>query len=840
MLNRFALLGAVYVLAIRMHTRLLIQGTRFSGFRFWDLSVWAGFWGKKNTQEDSPKLKFRKRRHWLIALAVLTVGYTFCLPGPLFDDPLSQVVVDSQGRLLGARIAADGQWRFPARDSVPHAFTQSIITFEDKRFYSHPGVDPLAIGRAIKLNLSSGSVVSGGSTLSMQVIRMSRKNPARTYLEKAWEMILATRLELRYSKSEILALYASHAPFGGNVVGLDAAAWKYYGRPADQLSWAESATLAVLPNAPSLIHPGRNRDALRKKRNRLLNKLAEAGIIDQESATLAALEPLPEKPLRLPDLSPHLTSRLQQELPRQQTIVQTTIDASLQSRTNNIIEQHHRRLLGNGIHNAAALVIEVESGSVKAYVGNTRGRTQDHGQDVDIIPAPRSTGSILKPFLYGSMLDGGLILPQSLIADVPSQYGSYTPKNFYPTYDGLVPADEALARSLNVPAIRMLEDYGVARFQDKLKKLGLGSLYRPASDYGLTLVLGGAEASLWDLANAYTGMARILSEHHRNLGRTRDDAFTQANYLSSKEARQAATWTETPVLSPGAIWHTFNAMVELNRPDTEVGWRDFASSRKLAWKTGTSFGYRDAWAIGCTPRYVVAVWVGNADGEGRPGIVGVQAAAPIMFDIFNTLPSSSAWFAPPYDKMRFLPVCQESGFRPGRFCPKLDTIWAPLAGERVASCPFHMPVALDSTGHYRISDACYPPFASKEDTFFVPPPLEASYYRKQTPTFRPLPDWMAGCNRAQESALEIVYPKRGSKVYVPLEIDGKPGRVVLEGTHRDADATLFWHIDDVYMGKTTAPHLLAVNPDPGKHTVYIVDEQGQRVERSFTVLGKEK
>ena len=781
----------------------------------------------------------RRRRRLLIAFAILSIGYYFCLPRMLFDKPLSQVVVDREGRLLGARIAADGQWRFPANDSVPHKFAECIITFEDKRFRGHIGIDPLAIARAIRLNVRSGDVVSGGSTLSQQVIRLSRDNPSRTYLEKIWEMILATRLELRYSKDEILALYASFAPFGGNVVGLDAAAWKYYGRPASQLSWAESATLAVLPNAPSLIHPGRNRDALRRKRDFLLDKLAEAGILDSESAGLAKLEQLPERPLPLPDLSPHLTARLRSDFPGKKSITRTSLDADLQGRVNHIVEQHHRRLAPNGIHNAAVLVLDVESGAVRAYVGNTSGDNPDHGQAVDVVPAPRSTGSILKPFLYASMLDEGLILPRSLVPDVPSQYGGYMPKNYYPTYDGLVPADEALARSLNVPAVRMLEEYGVARFKQKLQSLGLTTLYRPASEYGLTLILGGAEASLWDLAGAYAGMARSLERHYANRGRAASNAFRPPEFLFQKETVQA-DWTETPVLSTAAVWHAFNAMVELNRPEAESGWRSFASTRRLAWKTGTSFGFRDAWAIGCNPQYVVAVWVGNADGEGRPGIIGVEAAAPLMFDVFNTLPAARNWFGEPVDNMVFLPTCSQSGFRAGRFCPKRDTFWVPEAGERTRACPWHRPVRLDSTRSFRINDRCYPPFAGKEDTFFVIPPLEESYYRKKTPTFRPLPDWFPGCEVQQDEAMSIVYPKYGSKVYVPLEISGKPGRVVLEAAHRDPKATIFWHLDDVYVGKTEGEHLLELKPEPGRHVLSIVDESGKRVSREFVVLGRDE
>ena len=364
---------------------------------------------------------------------ILSGFYWFCLPRTLFDDPFSTVMLDREGGLLGARIAADGQWRFPPVDSLPDKYEKAVILYEDRFFHNHPGVNPFSLFRALLQNLKQGEIVSGGSTITMQVIRLARKGKSRTILEKIIEMVLAMRLELSASKEEILSLYASHAPFGGNVVGIHAASWRYWGRPPDQLSWAETATLAVLPNAPALIHPGKNRAWLVIKRNRLLDKMEAAALIDSLDCSLAKLEALPEKPLPLPSSAPHLMDRIYQT--SQGLTVRTSIDASLQERVEGIIEDHHKRLLHNNIHNACCLVLDTQTGEVLAYVGNTRNPGKpEFSSAVDIITAPRSTGSILKPVLYCLMLEEGEILPGTLVPDIPTHYTGYSPKNFSMTY----------------------------------------------------------------------------------------------------------------------------------------------------------------------------------------------------------------------------------------------------------------------------------------------------------------------------------------------------------------------------------------------------------------------
>ena len=790
-----------------------------------------------------------KRRTKIIAVAIIAVlvWFGFCLPDPLFQSPTSYVMEDAQGELLGATIAADGQWRFPYNENVPEKFRQCIISFEDSRFNYHPGIDPLAVLRAIKQNIQSAQTVSGGSTITMQVIRLSR-NKNRNIFQKLIESILAVRLEIARSKKSILALYASHAPFGSNVVGLDAAAWRYYGRGPDKLSWGETAALAVLPNAPSLVHPGKNRESLLKKRNRLLDKLQEEKKIDSTTCLLAKLEPLPEAPKPLPQLSPHLLQRFKQEAaPGDYTRVKTTINRNLQNTVSQIIEQHHRFLKGNGINNACALVLDVATGKTLAYVGNVYHPEYPELQSsVDIITSRRSPGSALKPILYAGMLTDGILLPHTLVPDIPTQIGGYTPQNFDRDYDGAVPASIALSRSLNVPAVRMLRDYKYPRFYDLLKKTGITTLSQPADHYGLSLILGGCEVTPWDMAGLYAGMARALNHAKKNNGKVLAKDFHTPYYLagarqqSSSPTVRATQSASFNFVDPVSIWYMFQAMEEVMRPGEEGLWKQFSSAQRVAWKTGTSFGFRDAWAIGVTPRFAIAVWAGNGSGEGRPGLIGVQAAAPILFDIVRALPASP-WFTEPAFQFTNIAVCRQTGFRANTDCTDVDTLKASPNGVNALLCPYHTIIHLSADQQYRVTENCTAPSSMVHKSWLVLPPAIEWYYKRKHFDYLPLPPYKPGCYVWEaRKPMALIYPEPNAKIYVPLEITGQKGRTVFTAAHQKPEAKIFWHLDDAYTGTTVHTHQMALDPKPGTHFITIVDETGERITRRFVILEKDE
>lgn len=777
-------------------------------------------------------IKCWSKRLLLVSLIIFLVWYKYCLPDQLFNDPTSTVLLDKKGHLLGAKIAEDGQWRFESKAQVPLKFRICILEFEDRNFYAHYGISIKGIGRALNQNIKHKRVVSGGSTITMQLARIMRKNPSRTFGEKILEMILATRMEIRFTKSEILNYYSAHAPFGNNVVGLDAASWRFFGREPDRLSWAESATLAVLPNAPGLIYPGKNHRRLLEKRNRLLKRLYDKGTIDQTTFQLSLKEPLPDKPLPLPRQAPHLLARFMKEGHKGQTI-NSSIDPDLQHKVNELLQSHSQLLQENRIFNGAVMITSLKTGKVLAYIGNTHSPDVEQSSDVDCIVSPRSTGSILKPFLFAKSLEDGIITPGTLIPDVPTQFGSFSPKNFTHQYDGAVPANKALARSLNIPMVRLLNEYGLEKFHRELKQLGLSTLNKPARHYGLSLILGGAEAKLWDLSMAYTHMAQQLQYKD----------IKPVSLLDKEQCIRRNSKTQNGLsgfkFDRACIYSTFEAMVDVNRPDEDGNWRVFSSSQKIAWKTGTSFGFRDAWAIGITPDYVVAVWIGNADGEGRPGLTGIKAAAPLLFKVFSRLPKSPQWFKAPREEMSSVAICRESGYRASELCEKADLQWIPKTCMNTTACPYHQVVHLSMNGTQRVDSECEDVYQMRHVTWFLLPPLIEKYYKSNHPNYRELPAYKPEClAKVTDRAMALLYPKPNSKIYVPVEIDGKVGRTIFEATHRNISTTVYWHLDDAFIGETKEIHQLALNPSIGKHQLMLVDENGIAIQLKFEVIGK--
>ena len=760
--------------------------------------------------------------------------YFFSLPATLFTAAHSHLLLDRNGRLLSAHIATDGQWRFPELESVPEKFATALIQFEDKRFRTHSGVDSLALARATYDNVRQQRVVSGASTLSMQVIRLSRGNPPRTLREKAVELLRAWRLETRYSKDDILKLYASHAPFGGNVVGLEAAAWRYFARSPAQLSWAESAMLAVLPNNPALVHLGRNRERLLSKRNHLLAQLYQQQILSKLDYELAIAEPLPETPHPLPRLAPHLLDTLATQQPQGERF-HTTLDMDLQQRLNTLTQRTGEQLALEGIQNLAVLVLNNRTFEVMAYVGNRP--MQDFGADqghaIDMIQRPRSTGSTLKPLLFADAIEQGLIVPDSLLADVPVNYSGFTPQNYNRHYHGAVSAREALARSLNIPMVNLLSVRGVEPFLMQLRQIGFSHLNRSARDYGLSLILGGAEASLWDLTTAYANLAN----------RAQQDAQHQQTYWQRGRMRltDSAQTNRIATLSTASAWMTLDSLLEVARPGDEGYWEKFSSSRKVAWKTGTSYGQRDAWAIGTTPDYTVGVWVGNADGVGRAGLTGTQSAAPILFNTFSLLPPNRGWFQRPDWQMSKVDICRDDGYLSNGACAT-KTSHLPLSSHFARITPYHQRVNLDTSGQYRVSSDCESVANIQTRDWFVLPPDQAEYYQQFHADYQPLPPWRTDCQNndaPQQEAVSIVYPQDNIQIYLPRELDGKLGETVFRAVPQRAETLLYWHLDNQFLGTTQTFHQQAVQPSAGKHHLVVVDEIGNRSERDFEVLERQ-
>lgn len=739
------------------------------------------------------KLHLSKKIKFLIAIAVgfFLLLWMFCLPSKLFDKvSYSTVVFASGGELLGARVADDEQWRFPPCDSVPEKFAKALIEYEDRWFFSHCGVSFRGLGRALWQNISNMRVVSGGSTITMQTIRLHRQGN-RNIIEKLIEMFMATRLEFRYSKNEILKMYASHAPFGGNVVGIDAAMWCYLRKNGNEMSWAEAATLAILQNAPATVHLSKNREKLLNKRNRLLKRLYDKGELTEDEYELAIDEPLIGEPYPMPNIAPHLVENYNKR--EHGNRITSTIDFSLQTGLESVTSHWRNELSLSGINDLSAIISDVTTGEIIAYSGNADISADRDGKWVDIARSPRSSGSILKPLLYCAAIQEGLILENTLLPDVPTDFGGFAPKNFDGTYSGVVEANNALALSLNVPNVWLLKEFGVSRFASILQKCGLRTLTRPADQYGLSLILGGAEVSLIDMVECYTKLVR------------HDTGF--------------------PLNDSIAIYAMLNAMRDVNRPD-QLDWSRVSSVQNIAWKTGTSYGARDGWAIGITPHYVVGVWVGNANGSGVADLTGAKTAGPVMFDIFNLLPRSG-WFEEP-DGHREL-VCCHSGHLAGKYCK--DTERKNVSKNAVTSrrCPYciEIPVSLD--GQRRVYD-CTEPMELK--SFFVLPPIHKHFYKQSHLDYIEPPAHKNNDN----NAIRFLYPTQGMVISLPRKIDGSQAELICKVTHYNPSIELFWHLDDAFIGTTTDIHQIQISPNSGVHRITVVDNNG--IEQSIEFIIK--
>ena len=758
----------------------------------------------------------------LLAVPLGLLLLFLCIPVPKFDDPYSTVLNAKDGELLGARIAEDGQWRFPASNHYSEKYIACLLEYEDHQFFRHAGVNPVSFIQALIENAKAGKVVRGGSTISMQVVRLARKNKPRTYGEKLLEVILALRLELHYSKKSILNLYAAHAPFGGNVVGIDAAAWRYFHSTPDRLTWSEAATLAVLPNAPAMIHPGKSRERLLDKRDDLLLRMTQSKVrtpkrmhipkLSVDDYELALMERLPDKPYEMPMLAYHYL--IDQEKTHRGEVIHSSLDYRLQQTVIEIMERHYQSNSQNQIENAAVFVVDYLSQEVVAYVGNNL--MAKEAAMVDMVKAQRSTGSILKPFLFAAMLDEGTLLPTMLLPDVPMSLSGFTPKNYSGQYWGAVPADVALQHSLNAPFVFLLKEYGHQRFHALLKRLELSGIVFDSEHYGLSLIVGGAEASLYDLVNAYAKMGRKLA-------------------AAVNEDFQETVSDDSSPFSADAIAITFDVMKGLTRPTNQLGWSGFASSKQVAWKTGTSFGFKDAWTIGLTDRYVIGVWVGNADGEGRPGLTGVGAAAPLMFDVVAVLKDSYT-YPPATPTAVEVEVCAETGYPVSDICPSKKTVMMPDVEPKMGVCPYHKKIFLDATGQYQVLPDCYPVDQKRYETYLVLPPVLEWFYRRHSVNYRPLPALYPSCATSHpDDVMAFIYPKSDARVTIPIGIQGDRQQVIFEIAHRNPRKTVYWTLNDVYIGQTCLNHQMPIDVAKGRYELRCVDEDGVELYRRLVV-----
>jgi len=780
---------------------------------------------KAITAKSKLKDTFLGKRKWQIVIGILLIFIAYLiypLPNPLFTDDYSQIIKDRKGETLRIFLNQNDQWCFPAESNkkAPERLKTAVIQYEDAYFYWHLGVNPVSVARAAYQNIKNRRIVSGASTLTMQLARLMQPKK-RSFKNKIQEMFLAIKLDLHYSKDQIIELYLNHAPYGGNISGYRAASLRYFRKNPDELSWAQAASLAVLPNAPGIVSPSANNKQLKTKRNTLLKKLLAKSIIDTATYNLAIDEPVPSNVYPFKILAPHLTQKIHSQNSRS-NIVNTTIDKKVQSHLEYLCRNHSSYLKKQGIKNCSALITETNTGQIIGYVGSASFFDYKNQGQVDGVTAARSSGSVLKPFLYALAIDEGIIIPQTLMKDVPSYFDAFSPQNADKKYNGIVRASEALVRSLNIPAVRLLNTYGVYRFYSFLKSAGLTTLFRSADDYGLPLIIGGAEVTMLDMSKLYQGLGN-------------NGVFITPYYLQSDSLNQK---NSTPqLISPAACYLTLDALKDLKRPGAEYYWQQYQNQKPIAWKTGTSYGQKDGWAIGVTPQYTIAVWAGNFDGEGNPNLSGAGSAGPLLFDIINylTVDPKKRWFeANDYDFQDAV-ICRETGFLAGPNCDNRDTVKVPAFMKSMRICPYHKNVFLDKNQRHSVCSYCWKEgYINKHYLAF---PADVNHeLKKRGHAPEIIPSHNPNCSKIDgENPLYIIYPQNHAKIWIPRDFDNQLQQLVVKLAHDNPTKKIFWYMDDIYLGETINQTKLAISVDKGWHTIVVKDEDGYSESSRFYI-----
>ena len=758
--------------------------------------------------------KLRVKLIWafLISLTAFLI-LIFIAPLPQEGDwSYSPVILDENDEYLRVYLDSNEQWHLQHQGEIPDKLRIAVLEFEDKNFYSHFGVDPLAITRALFANLKEGAIVSGGSTITMQVARLYL-NKERRLIYKIREAFISLKLEVFMSKDEILLTYLNNAPYGRNIVGIKSAAYKYYGKELEELTWAEAALFAVLPNNPGYLYPGYNTDKLRAKRDFLLHKLVLQGWIDEQQYENSVREAIPTNIHSFPIIAPHLGDRLKNTA---NSINKTTINRNLQIKLEELAAKEGAYLSSLGIKNLAILVSNTKSHEVKAYIGSQDYFSNSTNGFVDGVQALRSSGSILKPFIYGYALEKGMLTTQSLLEDINKNYGILLPKNYDNQYRGLSTLTQALQKSLNIPAYEVTKMLGIYDAVSVLKSVGMKSLYREPSSYGLSICIGGAEVNLWDLSEMYQTLA--------------NDGI----YESLKVTNDEEVSSHQSLLSPAASFLTLEILQGVKKPARYIN-----NFPNFAWKTGTSNGFRDAWAVGVDQEWTIAVWAGNFTGQGNPNLTGREIAGSILFKVLSQLThNSSGFFKKPWDDFKQVAVCAVSGYSPTKNCN--DTLWVEVPNNAfiLPKCPYHKQLIVDENETMQLCSDCWQGLAKKSISVLDYPP-DVDYYLKQNGTVPPpiIPHNPECSLLDTNSHLIIKYPINNSNIYLPKDLNGKLN--TFQAQAYSSDAILFWFLDGKLVGKTEDEHQLDLVTTSGKKELLLISSEGASQKVNFEIILKE-
>lgn len=758
----------------------------------------------------------------ILVIFVLLGKLLFPLPMYKLNPIPSTIVKDRNGRIMRVFLSPDGSWRMPSNNISPN-LKMAVINYEDKWFYYHFGINPVSLVRALITNLKARRIVRGGSTITMQLARMMEPKP-RTIKSKIIEMIRAIQLELEFSKDEILSFYFNLAPYGGNIVGAQAASYFYFNKDQNELSLGEACLLAIIPKSPNYFRPDNQKttNVLLRERNRLLTKLLRSGKITQEQYDEAISEPIPSKRYPLPFIAPQFSQKLK-DMNHGSYELLSTIDINVQNMAQNILERHVSQLKAKGITNGSVVVMDTRTREVLAMVGSANFFDKKSSGQVNGAISPRSPGSALKPFVYALALDHGLVSPESMLIDVPVDYHGYRPENYDGKYRGMVSMRDSIKHSLNVPAVRLTARLGENKFYNFLKEAGITTLNNPPEHYGLSLILGGCEVTLLELTNLYCGLAnmgefghyKLLLDPHGNIKRSSHDKFGYRRLLSEE-----ACYIITEILT------------EVERPDLPTCWESAINRPKIAWKTGTSYGRKDAWSIGYSPQYTIGVWVGNFNGIGSPELVGSETAGPILFDVFNALQSNSTtqWYTMPKG-VKERDVCSISGMLPTRYCRyKKRELYIPAVSPNHL-CSMHKVFPIDKETGFRLCTHCKDTREYETKIFVVLPPEVATWLESCNMPVDKVPPHLPECPHITPGTGPMIRsPSADSEYIIRNNVDIEYQKILLEASVPNSCQNIYWFMDSklIYAGPPTEK--VFIKPTPGNHKLICMDEEGRSAE----------
>lgn len=717
-----------------------------------------------------------------------------------------QVVTDKDENVLHAFLSQDDKWRMHSElGEINETLTKTIIYKEDKYFYYHPGINPIAILRAAFNNIISGRKTSGASTITMQVARLLY--PAkRTYLNKIAEMFRAFQLEWKFSKKEILELYLNLVPYGGNIEGVKAASYFYFKIHPKNVNLSQSVILSIIPNRPGSLHPKRGTELITKERDKWLLRMRSEQFVNDTLIEQALNEEIDMTRRPAPKGIPHLANRVRKLQPDNRNII-TTIDHKMQERTEVIAYNHHRRLRLKNIHNLAIVVVENKTRQVKAYIGSPDFSDFEHAGQVDGCNAVRSPGSTLKPLVYALAIDKGLITPAQMVEDIPVNYDGYAPENFNSQCNGLVTARKALAYSLNIPAVDLLNQSGLSNFTELLRKAGFMSVKKDR-EMGLSVILGGCGVKATELAAMYAAFAN------------------GGEYMPLKYLLNDTSGKSTFMVSDAAGFMVTDMLTGLIRPDLPNNSESSIHIPKIAWKTGTSYGRRDAWSIGYNKKYTIAVWIGNFSGEGVPELTGADMATPLLFELFNTLDynSSSEWYGAPRTADLRL-VCSVSGKPPGEFCSDRITDYFIPGVSEYKICTHLREVMLSPDGKISYCTRCVPEAGYKKELIPNLSPGVASFYAANGIDFQKGPPHNPDCTRLFSDNEPAITSPIHNKEYLLEKNASQPLKLT---ANSDADITwIYWYINDKFHERIKPGESSFFIPDAGFYKISCSDDKGR-------------